>query len=54
MPRVGGVRFHKQRKFRTHMQTSMLGHWRGLSTVQNTDSIKRKDISQASPKVKKF
>lgn len=55
MSRLGCVRFHKPKNFRTHMQTSTLGHRKGLSTVQTTDSVKRKEqISQAPPRIKEL
>lgn len=44
MSTLGGVRFHKRKKFRTHMQTTTLGHWEGLFTVQTTDSTKTADL----------
>lgn len=40
--RLGGVRFHTLKKFRTHMQTPTLECFKGLSTVKATGSVKRK------------
>ena len=49
MSRLGGVRFHKPKNFRTHMQTSTLGHWKGLSDCTDHRFCKEKRADLPSP-----